>query len=323
MTTHRKPRASRTPPQKRRLAWNIVLQTLAMLGIGLLVYPQAATWFARIAQNNQISGYVERVQQTPSAERQRILDAAYAYNNELKPGPLTDPYITENPDEALRTEVYQAYENMLRVSDTDVIGTLSYPKLDIGLPIYHGTADETISKGVGHMYGTSLPVGGPSTHSVLTAHAGLPQSKLLTDLSKAEVGDTFWISVLGEDHHYRVESTETVLPSETESLKITPGEDWVTLFTCTPIGINSHRFMVHAKRLPDGQGDASEELGADGAPLGFPWWAVWFVGGSGVVGWMLFAPPRKKGKKRRDSDADGEDSHSGNDGNESPAGARV
>ncbi|WP_225733165.1 class C sortase [Pseudoclavibacter sp. CFCC 13796] len=305
MTSHRKPRAPRSRAQKRRLTWNVVLQTVAMLGIGLLVYPQAATWVARIGQNNQISGYVDRVQQTPSAERQAILDAAYAYNNQLKPGPLTDPYITENPDQAQRTAVYQAYENMLRVSGTDVIGTLSYPRLDIGLPIYHGTADETISKGVGHMYGTSLPVGGPSTHSVLTAHAGLPQSKLLTDLSNAEVGDTFWISVLGEDHHYQVMSTEVVLPSDTESLKITPGEDWVTLFTCTPIGINSHRFMVHAKRLPDGQGDAHEELGADGVPLGFPWWAVWFVGGSGLVGWMLFAPPRKKGQKRRGGESEG------------------
>ncbi|MCD7101113.1 sortase [Pseudoclavibacter sp. 13-3] len=116
--------------------------------------------------------------------------------------------------------------------------------------------------------------GRPPVPPGLTAHAGLPQSKLLTDLSKAEVGDTFWISVLGEDHHYQVMSTEVVLPSDTDSLKIT-------------------------------QGDAGEELGADGVPLGFPWWAVWLAGGSGAVGWMLFAPPRKKGKKRRGGESEG------------------
>ncbi|MBO1901720.1 class C sortase [Leucobacter weissii] len=265
-----------------------------MVGIGLLVYPDAADWFARLGHNAEISGYVERVEATPSAERRGILEAAYAYNDELEPGPLTDPYVAQHEDEALRSDVYLAYERMLRVSGTDTIGTLSYPRLDIGLPVYHGTADATISKGVGHLYGTSLPVGGPSTRSVLTAHSGLPQSQLFTRLPEAEVGDTFWISVLGEDHHYRVERTETVLPGETESLEIIEGEDWVTLFTCTPIGVNSHRFMVHAVRIADPQSDQQEAIGGDGIPPGFPWWAVWFAGGSAVVAWVLFAPPRKK-----------------------------
>jgi sortase A len=103
----------------------------------------------------------------------------------------------------------------------------------------------------------------------------------------------FWISVLGEDHRYQVMSTETVLPNETDSLKIVPGEDWVTLFTCTPIGVNSHRFMVHAKRIADTDDSGGESLGGIGAP-GFPWWAVWFVGGSAVTGWIILTPPRKR-----------------------------
>lgn len=287
-------------PKRRtrgQLALNVVLQVVAMVAIGMLVYPDAASWVARIGHNAEISGYVQQVEGTDPAERQRILDAAYAYNDELEPGPLTDPYISVNEDEAKRSNLYLAYEEMLRVSGTDAIGTINYPRLDISLPAYHGTSDQVISKGAGHMYGTSLPIGGPSTRSVLTAHSGLPHSKLFTQLPKAKVGDTFWISVLGEDHHYRVEQVETVLPNETESLEIREGEDWVTLFTCTPIGVNSHRFMVHAVRLPDSEAPQNETLSGDGVSLGFPWWAVWFVGGSGAVAWVLFAPPRKRAKK--------------------------
>lgn len=284
--------------RRKRLAWNIALQALAMLAIGLLVYPDAAAWISRIGHNGEISGYIDGVERTPGAERQRILDAAYAYNDTLAPGSLTDPYIAQNPDEARRTEVYRAYEQLLRVSGTDVIGTISYPRLNIGLPAYHGTSDEAISKGVGHMFGTSMPVGGPSTHAVLTAHSGLPQSRLFTDLLDAKVGDTFWISVLGEDHYYRVASVETVLPEDVD-FEIVEGEDWVTLFTCAPIGVNSHRFLVHAERIPAPDAGAREAIPGDGMELGFPWWAVWFVAGSGAVAWFLFAPPRKRRRGRR------------------------
>lgn len=282
-----KPRTKR----KKLPVGNIILQLAAMLGIGLLVYADAADWFSRFGQNSEISGYVDRVENTPTQERQQILDAAYRYNDELEPGPLTDPYISQNEDEALGSEVYQAYEEMLRLSGTDAIGTVNYPQRNITVPVYHGTSDEVISKGAGHLYGTSLPVGGPSTRSVLTAHSGLVHSKLFTPLLEAEVGDIFWISVLGEDHYYEVRETETVLPGETESLEIIEGEDWVTLFTCSPIGINSHRFLVHAQRI-----DPPEDPGYSipGPDPGFPWWALWFVLGSTIVAWLLFAPFKTK-----------------------------
>lgn len=288
-----RPTAKRARRGRSQLGVSLLLQLVAMAAIGLLVYPQAADWVSRIGHNAEISGYVRQVEATPSAERQRILDAAYAYNDELEPGPLTDPYISVNEDEAERSALYLAYEEMLRVSGTDAIGTINYPRLGIALPAYHGTSDAVISRGAGHMYGTSLPIGGPSTRSVLTAHSGLPHAELFTKLPNARVGDTFWISVLGEDHHYRVEQTETILPSDTESLEIRAGEDWVTLFTCTPIGVNSHRFMVHAVRLPDDAAPTGAALDGDGVELGFPWWAVWFVAGSGAVGWVLFSPPRR------------------------------
>ena len=292
----------RTKQKRKRLVWNIALQAVAMIAIGLLVYPEAASWLARIGHNAEISGYTDSVAATPSTERQNILAAANAYNDQLVPGPLTDPYISENPDEAQRTSVYRAYEELLRVSGTEAIGTVSYPRLNIGLPIYHGTAESTISKGVGHMFGTSMPVGGPSTHAVLTSHSGLPQSRLFTDLLKAKVGDIFWVSVLGEEHYYRVISTETILPEQSESLEIREGEDWLTLFTCAPIGINSHRFMVHAVRTDAPTNTGQDAIAGDGMELGFPWWAVWFVAGSGAVGWILFSSPRKARQKARTRD---------------------
>lgn len=278
--------------RRSRLAINAVLQGLAMIAIGMLVYADAADWISRIGHNSEITGYVESVEQTPGEERQALLDLANAYNDTLEIGSLTDPYITQNPNETQRSGVYRAYEKLLRVSGSDAIGSLSYPSLDIGLPVYHGTSDEVISKGVGHMYGTSMPVGGPSTHSVLTAHSGLPSSKLFTKLLDAQVGDEFWISVLGEDHYYRVESTQTVLPDEVD-FEIIDGEDHVTLFTCAPIGVNSHRFLVHAVRI-DAPESSGTVINGDGRKFGFPWWAVWFVGGSGVFAYVLFAPPRKK-----------------------------
>lgn len=271
-----------------------MLQLVAMAAIGLLVYPEAASWVARIGHNAEISGYVRQVEGAASEERTMLLEAAYAYNETLDPGPLTDPYISIDEDEALRSDLYLAYERLLRLNGTHAIGTIYYPRLDIGLPAYHGTSDEVISKGIGHLYGTSLPVGGPSTRSVLTAHSGLQNARLFTDLPKAEAGDVFWVSVLGEDHYYRVEATEVVLPNQTDSFKIVEGEDWVTLFTCTPIGINSHRFLVHAVRIDDAEAAGSVAVGGDGAALGFPWWALWFVGGSAAVAGLLFAPVRRR-----------------------------
>ncbi|MCG7415047.1 class C sortase [Microbacterium aurum] len=289
------PRARRRRSRRAgRIAVSVLLQVVAMAGIGLLVYPDAADWFARRDHNAEISGYVDNVEQTVSGERGALLDAAYAYNDQLQPGPLTDPYLAQSDPTQSETAVYQAYEQLLSVSGSDAIGTLSYPAVGITLPIYHGTSDETLGRGVGHLYGSSMPVGGPSTHAVLTSHSGLPQAKLFTPLLGAKVGDTFWISVLGEDHYYRVQSTETVLPGETESLAIVPGQDLVTLFTCAPIGVNSHRFMVHAVRIADPPADAEQVIAGDGLTAGFPWWAVWFVGGSLVVAVILFAPPRRK-----------------------------
>lgn len=293
---HRLQKQPRTRKQKQRLLSNIVLQFLAMVGIGLLLYPDAADWVNSLSHNAEISGYVKQVENTSPEERQHKLDVAYTYNDQLDPGPLTDPYLSEAEDAALGSDLYKAYEEMLRLNGTDAIGTVNYPEVDISLPIYHGTTNEVISKGAGHMYGTSLPIGGPSTRAVMTAHSGLPHAKLFTGLHKAEVGDTFWISVLGEDHYYQVRELETGLPNETDSLTIIDGEDWVTLFTCTPVGVNSHRLLVHAERIPAPENSGDQMIGGDGITAGFPWWLLIFIAGSALVAFVLFKPAKKKKK---------------------------
>lgn len=297
-SVHGAQRAASAKKKKKRLVWNIVLQIFAMIGLGFVAYPTGADWVSSLYHDAEISGYVSSVRDLTPQERTERLDAAYAYNDQLQPGPLVDPYLADNPDEVMQTPIYKAYLELLRVTGTDAIGQVTYPSLGIGLPIYHGTSDAVIAKGVGHMFGSSLPVGGPSTHSLLTAHSGLPNARLFTQLLKAQVGDQFRISVLGEDHYYEVRSTETVLPDETESLNLVEGEDRVTLFTCTPISVNSHRFLVHAERIeaPDNSGRTA--LAGDGMTPGFPWWLVAYLAASALVAWMLFAPVKRKKKKK-------------------------
>lgn len=289
-TARAKARSAQSP---RRFGVPILLQVLAMIGIGALVYSSAADWFATLNHNSEVSGYVDAVAQLDPADREAKLRVARDYNAHMPQGVLRDPYTTA-PDAEAETAAYEAYEQVLRVSDNGVIGELNYPRLGIGLPVYHGTSDEVISKGVGHLYGSSLPVGGPGTHSVMTSHSGLLNASLFTPLPKAKVGDTFHMTVLGETHYYEVISTEEVLPEQTESLRIEHGQDLVTLITCTPIGINSHRLLVTGTRVPGPDSDGRNMIAGDGITAGFPWWALIFLAGSGATGYLLFAPPRAK-----------------------------
>lgn len=283
---------------RRRLGTPIVLQIAAMVGIGALLYSSAADWFASINHNSEISGYVRLVEQLPDETRLEKLQLARDYNTHMPAGTLRDPYAAgaDNSDLA-EDAAYQSYLEVLRVSDDGVIGEVSYPRLGISLPIYHGTGEAAISKGVGHFYGSSLPVGGSSSHSVLTSHSGLVNASLFTPLPKARIGDTFQVTVLGETHHYEVDGIETVEPFVTDSLGITPNEDRVTLITCTPIGVNSHRLLVHATRVSAPDADSGGAIAGDGKVTGFPWWAVGFLGGSGLIAYLLFAPPRRSASR--------------------------
>lgn len=293
---------SRRARRNRRPA--IALQLTAMLGLGTLLYPMGADWFSRLGHNAEVSGYVREVESIDQPTREQAIAAATAYNDQMPQGVLRDPYTNVNdPDDLAADAAYQAYLDVLRVSDSGVIGDLSYSRLGISLPIYHGTSDDVLSKGVGHLYGSSLPVGGPSTHSVMTSHSGLVNASLFTELPNAEIGDIFTVSVLGVTRYYQVRSLETVLPEQTGSLQIIDGEDWVTLITCTPIGVNSHRLLVQAERIDPPTGDEDRALSGDGVTAGFPWWLLYFVAGSAITAYLLFAPPRRRRAALADAEA--------------------
>ena len=288
------PAPASRPLTRRMYHWStpVLLQLLAMIGIGALLYASAADWFSRLNHNAEVSGYVEAVERLPDADRLSALNIARDYNSHMPQGVLRDPFSQTASDDA-DAAAYAAYEQVLTVSDNGVIGELRYPRLGIGLPVYHGTSDAVISKGVGHLYGSSLPVGGPSTHSVLTAHSGLVHASLFTPLPEAQIGDNFEITVLGETHHYRVDQIETVAPDHTGALRIVPGSDYVTLITCTPIGINSHRVLVRGERIPSPAAAGRQVIAGDGRTAGFPWWAVGFAAGSAGAAYFIFAPPRR------------------------------
>ncbi|MFT3945007.1 MAG: class C sortase [Ancrocorticia sp.] len=286
--------ADSAPSRTAKGLWgSIIAQLIVMAGCLVLIYPTAAGWFSDRNHNNEVTGYTESISHITVTERSEILKVADDYNSRLPQGPLRDPYTHGEQDATEESAAYQLYESMLAVSESGVIGHIIYPSLGIDLPVYHGTSDEVISKGAGHLYGSSLPVGGPSTHAVLTAHSGMAKARLFTALPKATEDQIFTVDVLGEKHWYRVDQIKSVLPNDTDSLQIIKGEDYVTLITCTPIGVNSHRLLVRGIRIPPPE-DEQKLLESDPILAGFPWWAVIFVGVSATSAYFLFVPPRRK-----------------------------
>jgi sortase A len=187
-------------------------------------------------QNRLIDNYTTKVAELQEEEKSEARSAAEAYNNTL--AGISD-------DASLDEDTYNA---LLNVDGSGIMGYLEVPKIDVRLAIYHGTGEDALENGVGHLENTSLPVGGSSTHCVLSGHRGLPSAKLFTDLDKLENGDLFYIYILGETLAYEVDQVLVVEPSQVDALKITPGQGYVTLLTCTPYGVNSHRLLVRGHR---------------------------------------------------------------------------
>ncbi|GAB2738001.1 class C sortase [Arthrobacter bambusae] len=258
----------------------VTMMVIAAIGLGLVLYPQAADWFSSISHNSKLSGYAQEVEQLEPSARTKVLDRAREYNSRIPTGQLRDPYSAHAPATALEGQL-KDYQSQLNVANDEVIGRFRYPSVKIDLPIFHGTSDDVLAKGVGHLYGSSLPVGGPGTHSVLTSHSGIPNAELFNPLHSSKTGDIFSTEVMDHTFLYRVNRIEVVKPDDISSLKITPGQDSITLITCTPIGVNSHRLLVHASRIADLPKDAPEQktLAGRQANIGFPFWIVYFIGG--------------------------------------------
>ncbi|WP_193128104.1 class C sortase [Gulosibacter sediminis] len=252
----------------------LVLAIVMLLGVGLITYPFMAGWFSQANQSLLGDSYQSEVHDFTAADRAAALQAAREYNATLNSGAAFDPFTMRIGDE--QSEQYKEYLRQLEGIPTGVMARIRIPSIGVNLPIYHGTSEATLLQGVGHLFGTSLPVGGEGTHSVLTGHSGLADAVLFTNLSRMEPGDRIYIDVYGETLAYEMYDSDTVIPTDTESLRMQPGEDLLTLVTCTPIGINSHRLLIHAARVPlDTTPELAEESVDSPEVPGFPWWIVW------------------------------------------------
>ena len=226
--------------RNKRKTWPFAV--IFVLGFLLMMYPMISNYYYRIDANREIEEFQEGAKKLDDVEILRRMELARAYNQTLDPSKLGDPY-TEKEKEGIA-----AYAKMLEVAEK--IGFVEIPKIDVNLPIYAGTSMEVLDKGCGHLEGTSLPVGGPSTHAVLTAHRGLPKAKMFRELDKLKEGDVFYVHNIQTVLAYKVDHIETVEPSNFEPILVKEGKDYTTLLTCTPYMINSHRLLVRGHRIP-------------------------------------------------------------------------
>ena len=229
-----------------------------LLGIGILVYPSLSEYLSERNSSRVTSSYDDTVSQMEQARLDELLAQAQEYNRQLAGVSMGKAPLSDDDGNPITPE---SYWDLLNVdSSTGIMGYIEIPKLNTTIPIYHGTDEAVLQVGVGHLQNTSLPVGGESTHAALSGHRGLPTRSLFTDLDKMEIGDRFYIKVLNETLCYTVDQILTVLPSEMEALAIEPGQDYVTLITCTPYGINSHRLLVRGVRTPYTPEQYEEEM---------------------------------------------------------------
>lgn len=218
---------------------NILLIIIFFAGLAILLYPSVSNYINSKTQSRAVAGYSEALMDFTKEDFSEIWEEAENYNRELS---------VHTAQYKLTDSEREYYNTLLSVPGTDVMGYIDIPKLDVHLPIYHGTSEGVLQVGVGHLEGSSLPTGGEGNHTVLSGHRGLPSTKLFTDLDRMEEGDEFYITVLDREMAYVVDRISIVLPDDTRELAFTPGKDYVTLFTCTPYGINSHRLLVRGVR---------------------------------------------------------------------------
>ncbi|EOH93041.1 class C sortase [Enterococcus pallens] len=221
----------------------ILIIGLLLSGIGIIAYPFLGNYFNQKNATQVAESYQNQVDKLTPEQIAEILQEARLYNENLLGQPVHDPFVAGSGI-VMPANYYQ----VLKVEG--IMGQVEIPSIDVKLPIYHGTKDDVLQKAVGHLEGSALPIGGEGTHSVLTSHTGLTHAKLFTDLTELKKGEPFYIYVLDQTLAYEVDKISVIEPDHTESLKAIKGEDHVTLLTCTPYGVNSHRLLVRGKRVP-------------------------------------------------------------------------
>lgn len=240
---------------KKKINWsNIILVVLFLLGLSLLLYPTISNYWNSFHQSRVIASYTESMANIDNEKYQKMISDAKAFNQKLA---------KKKYQWSLSESELQEYHNLLNITDTGIMGYIEIPNLNSTLAIYHGSSEAVLQIAIGHIEGTSLPIGGTDTHCVVSGHRGLPSAKLFTDLDKVEKGDIFMMHIMDETLTYEVDQIRIVLPEEIKELEIVKGEDYCTLVTCTPYGINSHRLLVRGHRVDNPEHIQAERVAAD------------------------------------------------------------
>ncbi|MCS6572257.1 class C sortase [Corynebacterium diphtheriae] len=279
-------------PQHRKRAKksNLLPALLVIVGLIVIIYPVVSTQWNNWQQNRAAAEYAKLQTSVPAEVSDKEWEDAHRYNQERVQGPILDPWIDRFvPDN-------QAYQDYLAVlNSTDAMGRLIIPSVKTDLPIYHGTQEDTLQRGVGHLFGSDLPVGGEGTHSVLTGHTGLPNATLFDNLKDVKENDFFFIQVAGHKLKYQVDQIKVVLPDEVESLRSELGKDLITLVTCTPYGINTHRLLVRGHQVPITEEEKTMLDETQGVV--WQWWmyalSAVFIIGLILLGWWLAHQTRR------------------------------
>ena len=277
---------------KRSRMPTIVLILVFIAGLCLLLYPTVSNYWNSLRHSTAVNHYLSDVKEIDEADYEALFETARQYNQSLldRPNPYT-----------LTKQQQSAYPELPYVSKDGVMGVVEIPVIGVTLPIYHGTSTSVLQKAVGHLEWTSLPIGGVNTHSVLSGHRGLPSSKLFTDLDKIVVGDVFCVRVLNETVTYEVDQILIVEPADTTALQIVEGEDYCTLVTCTPYGINTHRILVRGHRIENVEEARYVQVSADAViiePLIVA--PAIFVGFLLILLIVVAVIPRRRGRDEED-----------------------
>lgn len=298
----------KSPYKWKPSALTIIGVAVAFLGLLMGLYPMTASWLNEVNQTQASQEYVKETKM--EADKAEQLELAHRYNKALNMGVDLKMGARKPTSAGEQLNPDLEYDKLLSSQPSGIMARLRIDKIGVDLPIYHGTSDEVLKEGAGHLEGSSLPVGGESTHTVITAHRGLANATMFNNLPKMDSGDTFTIEVFGEVLTYRVYKKETVEPEQTESLRAEAGKDLATLVTCTPLGINSHRMLVTGERVFPTPKKDLDRAGQPSDVPGFPWWILIFIGGTATLVYVFVklsrVPVMNKKKDEEDQDEESE-----------------
>lgn len=288
---------------KKKLS-SILICLIFLVGLGIMLYPMISNLYSEHNQIQTINNYEKVIDDMDDNEIQEALELAQKYNKSLIGNvKLTDPFDVE-----LQKGLNSEYEHLLNIDGDGIMGYINIPKINVNLPIFHGTSEEVLQKGVGHLENTSFPIGGEGTHTVLSGHTGLPTAELFNDLSELEEDDEFYLHVLGKVLAYRIDQVKVVEPQDTSNLLIDPTKDYATLVTCTPYGVNSHRLLVRGTRIPYVENMENEQITTSGKARAWlsEYIYVLVIGISAILVvfsiWLIFIKKRKKKGKNNEGE---------------------